>query len=92
MQDKAAKAIRNKQKKTFLDKYSYHLVFGAFGVILVGTLLSMLFSRTKKLTLTPVIEEDEILAHNENDYGYTLGANSMFEEWKLSDAKLIMNN
>jgi len=52
----------------------------------------MLFSRSKKLNLTPVIEEDEILAHNENDYGYTLGANSFFEDWKLSDAKLIMNN
>jgi len=52
----------------------------------------MLFSRSKKLTQTPVIEEDEILAHNENDYGYTLAPNSMFTDWKLSDAKLIMNN
>jgi len=52
----------------------------------------MLFSRSKKLNLIPVIEEDEIDAHNENDYGYTLGRNTFFEGWKLSDAKLLMNN
>jgi len=68
------------------------LVFGIFGVILVGTLLSMLFSRSKKLNQTPVIEEDEILSHNENDYGFTLAPNAMFADWKLSDAKIIMNN
>jgi len=51
-----------------------------------------LFSKGKKLSQTPVIEEDEILAHNENDYGYTLAPNSMFADWKLSDAKFIMNN
>jgi len=90
---KAKEGLKKRQKgKSFFDKYGYHIVFGIFGLILVGALLSMLFSRSKKLHLTPVIEEDEIEAHNENDYGYTLGANSFFQGWKLSDAKLLMNN
>jgi len=52
----------------------------------------MFFSKSKKIHLTPVIEEDEIEAHNENDYGFTLGTNSFFQGWKLSDAKHLMNN
>ena len=77
--EKAKAGIKKRQKKSSLEKYSYHIVFGIFGLILVGTLLSMLFSRSKKLHLTPVIEEDEIESHNENDYGYTLGSNSFFQ-------------
>ena len=77
--EKARAGIKKRHKKSTLEKYSYHIVFGIFGLILVGTLVSMLFSRSKKLHLTPVIEEDEIEAHNENDYGYTLGANSFFQ-------------
>ena len=76
---KARAGIKKRQKKNTLETYGYHIVFGIFGLILVGTLVSMLFSRSKKLHLTPVIEEDEIEAHNENDYGYTLGSNSFFQ-------------
>jgi len=30
---------RNAKKKNFLDKYSYHIVFGVFGVVMVFALL-----------------------------------------------------
>jgi len=91
--EKAKEGIKKRQKsQSWFEKYSYHIVFAIFGIVVVGALLSMLFSRSKKLHLTPVIEQDEIEAHNENDYGFTLGGNSFFEGWKLSDAKLLMNN
>jgi cathepsin B len=92
MVEKAKAGIKKKAKKPGFEKYGYHIVFGIFGLILVGTLLSMFFSKSKKLHLTPVIEEDEIESHNENDYGYTLAANSFFQDWKLADAKFLMNN
>jgi len=51
-----------------------------------------LFGKTKKLHLTPVIEEDEIQVHNSEEYGYKIGPNTFFTDMTLSDAKKIFNN
>ena len=34
---------RNNKKSSFFDKYSYHIVFGAFGAIMVFVLLQSLW-------------------------------------------------
>src|SRR4051812_13932783 len=77
--ERARLALKNKKKVTFWDKYSYHIIFGGFGLIIVISLLSTVFGKTKKLHLTPVVEEDEITTHNAENYGYKLGPNPFFE-------------
>jgi cathepsin B len=91
-QERARQALKKKKKTTFWDKYSYHIVFGGLGFIIVASLLSTMFGKTKKLHLTPVIEEDEIETHNSEGYGYKLGPNPFFDGWNLADAKKIFNN
>lgn len=78
-EEAARNALKKKNKTNFWTKYSYHIILGGLGFIIVASLLSTLFGKTKKLHLTPVIEDDEILAHNTEDYGYKLGPNSFFE-------------
>mmetsp|Transcript_27890 Transcript_27890/g.24545 ORF Transcript_27890/g.24545 Transcript_27890/m.24545 type:complete len:103 (+) Transcript_27890:190-498(+) len=77
--EEAAKAALRKKKKTsFWQKYQYHIILGGLGFIIVASLVSTLFGKTKKLHLTPVIEDDEITIHNGEDYGYKLGPNNFF--------------
>lgn len=61
-------------------------------MIVIVTLFSTVFGKTKKLHLTPVIETDEIEAHNSHNSEYKLGPNSFFQDQTLADAKQIFNN
>ena len=76
--ERAKEALKKKKKSSFWTKYSYHIIIGGFAIIIVGSLLSILFGKTKKLHLTPVIEEDEIQIHNSEEYGYKIGPNTFF--------------
>lgn len=89
---RARQALKNRKKSSFWDQYSYHIIIGGFIFIIAVTILSTVFGKTKKLSHTPVIENDEIEAHNQGNYGYTLGPNSFFQDQTLADAKKIFNN
>ncbi|CAD8149680.1 unnamed protein product [Paramecium pentaurelia] len=91
--EKAAQAMkrRNQTQPSFFEKYAYHLVIGAFGFVCVYALLSILTRSSKKLTTAPVIDEEEIAAHNSLG-SYLQGPNDFFKDWKFSDAKFIFNN
>jgi cathepsin B len=89
---RARQAIKNRKKSSFWDQYSYHIIIGGFIFIIAVTILSTLFGKTKKLSLTPVIEVDEIESHNQQNLGYKLGANSFFQDQTLADAKKIFSN
>lgn len=91
-QERAKAALKKRKKTSFWDKYSYHIIIGGFALIIIVSLFSIMFGKTKKLHLTPVIETDEIEAHNSEEYGFKLGPNSFFEGWNLADAKKIFNN
>jgi len=80
---KALQAIKKRKKNSIWDQYSYHIIIGGFILIIAVTLLTTLLGKTKKLHLTPVIENDEIEAHNHNNYGYKLGPNSFFQVKRL---------
>jgi cathepsin B len=90
--DRARQAIKNRKKSSFWDQYSYHIIIGGFIFIIAVTILSTLFGKTKKLSLTPVIELDEIESHNSHNLGYKLGPNSFFQDQTLADAKKIFSN
>jgi len=89
---KAIQAIKKRKKNSIWDQYSYHIIIGGFILIIAVTLLTTLLGKTKKLHLTPVIENDEIEAHNHNNYGYKLGPNTFFQDQTLADAKKIFSN
>lgn len=83
---------RNQKQSDFFDKYSYHLVIGAFVLICLVAFGSTLFRSSKKLSTIPVLDEDEIGSHNSQGYSFNLGSNDFFKGWMLSDAKYILNN
>jgi len=91
-QKNAQKAMQKRKKRSFLDKYAYHLVIGGFLLLCASALFSIFFSKSKKIHLTPVIDEEDITAHNSENLGFTLGPNAYFEGYKLSDAKPLFNN
>ena len=78
-QEKAKQALKKRKKNNLWEKYSYHIIIGGFTAIVIATLISTAFGKTKKLHLTPVIETDEIEAHNHAGLGYKLGPNAFFQ-------------
>lgn len=76
---KAQAGMRKKVQKNSLSNYSYHIVIGGFVLVCVLALISTFFGGTKKLSLIPVIDDDEILAHNQADHQFTIGKNDFFE-------------
>ena len=78
-QANALKGMKKRKKRTFFEKYSYHLVIGGFLILCSYALFSIFFSKTKKLHLTPVIDSEDIVTHNAEALGFQLGPNSYFE-------------
>lgn len=78
-QDNARRGMQKRKKRSFLDKYAYHLVIGGFLVLCTCALFSIFFSKSKKIHLTPVIDEEDIEAHNAENLGFTLGPNDFFQ-------------
>jgi len=67
-------------------------VIGGFVLLCVIALASTFFQDRRKLSALPVINDEKIEIHNQEDHTYKLGKNEFFTEWMLSDAKLISNN
>ena len=78
-QANAMKGMQKRKKKNFLEKYAYHIVIGGFLVLCATALFSIFFSKSKKIHLTPVIDEEEIQTINADNLGFTLGPNTFFE-------------
>ena len=76
---KAKNAIKKKLEKNSLSNYAYHIVIGGFVLICLAALFSTFYGGTKKLSLVPVIDEEEIAAHNLNEPDFKLGKNEFFE-------------
>lgn len=76
---KALRSIKNRSKKASLTNYSYHIVIGGFILICVIALISVFFGGSKKLSLLPVIDDEDIATLNSNEYGFTVGSNEFFQ-------------
>jgi hypothetical protein len=75
---KVKNAIRNKNKKSD-SNFGYSIVIGGFVVVCVAALAAILFSSNKKLSATPVIDEEEMKTHNDQGYSFKLASNNMFQ-------------
>ena len=67
-------------------------MIGGFILLCLFAFGSTVFKQTLKLNQIPVIDKEEILAHNSADRTYKLKQNEFFNNWMLSDAKYILNN
>lgn len=75
----ALKGIQKRKSKGSLSNYGYHIVIGGFIFVCVAALISVFFGGTKKLSLIPVIDEEEISTHNQHGYSFSLGQNEFFQ-------------
>ena len=57
---KAAQMNRSKKKENLLDKYSYHIVFGVFGVIMAVSLMNSFWKSGPNVNTTLVNDADFI--------------------------------
>ena len=78
-QENARKGMQKRKKKSFWDKYAYHIVIGGFLVLCATALFSTFFSKSRKVHLTPIVDQEDIDVHNAGDLGFTLGPNDFFE-------------
>ena len=83
-QENARKGMAKRKKKSFWDKYAYHIVIGGFLILCASALFSIFFSKTRKIHLTPIIDQEDIDVHNAEKHGFTLGPNDFFEVTKSS--------
>lgn len=93
MQERAREAVtrRTKKVKPFHEKYAYHLVIGAFVLILVYGLANSLFKGGPNVNTTFVNDESLISLRNSGDSSFKVAANPVFNDYKLADAKLLFN-
>lgn len=75
----ALRSIKNRSQKGSLTNYSYHIVIGGFVLVCVIALISVFFGGSKKLSLLPVIDDEDMATLNSNDYGFTVGQNEFFQ-------------
>ena len=87
-----AQANRSKKKEDFFEKYSYHLVFGIFGALMVMFLVSTFWKTGPNVNTTLVNDPDYINQRNGLKGTFTVGEVSMFADYKLVDAKALVNN
>lgn len=87
-----AQASKSKKKQDFLDKYSYHLVFGVFGVLMLVFLINTFWKSGPNVNTTLVNDADYISERNNMKSTFTVGPVKMFQDYKLVDAKNLINN
>jgi cathepsin B len=75
---KAAFSKRNKKNTSIYSEYGYHIVIGGFIVLVLLAFANTFFSKSRNPDVTPVIEEDEIAAHNSRGFTFKLGPNDQF--------------
>ena len=81
-QENARKGMAKRKKKSFWDKYAYHIVIGGFLILCASALFSIFFSKSRKIHLTSIIDQEDIDVHNAEHHGFTLGPNEFFEVMK----------
>ncbi len=84
--------VKKKSKKGIWEKYSYHIIFGVLGALLLFALFGGSSGETRRLSDILVNEEDLIIKVNSGKRPYTVEANSFFEGWTLQDVKAILKN
>lgn len=87
-----AQANRSKRKENFLDKYAYHIVFGVFAVIMAWFMISTFWRSGPNVNTTLVNDPDFIVERNNLGTTFTVGPVSLFNDYKLVDAKSLINN
>ena len=87
-----AQANRSKKKENILDKYAYHIVFGVFGFVMVWFLITTFWKSGPNVTTTLVNDPNFIQQRNALGTTFTVGEVSLFNDFKLVDAKNLINN
>jgi cathepsin B len=94
MREKAREAItrRTRKPKPFYEKYAYHIVIGVFILIVLYSLINSLWRTGPNIQTTLVNDEALITLRNSGDSTFKVAAMPAFQDYKLSDAKLLFNN
>lgn len=94
MREKAREAIKKRtvKAKPFFDKYAYHIVIGVFVLIVLYGLVNSLWKSGPNINTTLVNDEALIALRNSGDSTFKVAAQPVFQDYKLSDAKLLFNN
>jgi cathepsin B len=93
MKERARKAMaqHSKKKEDILDKYSYHIVFGVLIVLLLVAVINSLWKSGPDVFTTDVNDEAYINKINSQGLSFKVGPTSMFNGYKLVDAKKTIN-
>ena len=85
MVEKAREGIvrKNKKSKPFYEKYAYHLVIGAFVLILGYALINSLWKTAPNINTTFVNDQDLINKINDNGLSFKAAANPNFNVYLI---------
>ncbi len=75
-----------------LDKYAYHIVFAVFGIIIAFVVGSTLWKSGPNIQTTDVNDASYIAELNGKGISFKVGPVSLFNDYKLIDAKYLINN
>lgn len=92
MDDRMKNLIKKKNQKGIWDQYSYHIIFGVLGLLLLFAIFGRAPNETRRSVDIPVNDEDFIIKVNSQRRGFTVDANTFFEGWNLQDVKGILKN
>lgn len=95
--NKAKQALQGKlasQKggKGIWDKYSYHIIFGVLGLLVLLAVIGKTPNETRRSVEIQVNEEAFIQKVNADGRPYQVGHTSFFQDWTLYDVKQILKN
>lgn len=85
----AEEAIKKAAKKKNTN-YSYHIMFGLLGALVIYVIVMTFMNQAAPLHKVLVIDSNKILEHNDN-FDWKQGPNSFFEGATLADAKTLFN-
>lgn len=93
MKDRARKAMaqHSKKKEDILDKYSYHIVFGVLVALLGVALVNSFWKSGPDVFTTDVNDQEYINKINSQELTFKVGPTTMFDGYKLVDAKKTIN-
>ena len=83
-----AEEVLEKNKKKKDTSYSYQIMFGLLGALVVYILAMTFFNQTPSLTKVQVIDDSKIQEHNSN-FQWKQGPSTFFEGTTLADAKKL---
>lgn len=86
------KLAAQKGGKGIWEKYSYHIIFGILGLLLLLAVIGKTPNESRRSTEIQVNEEAFIQKVNADGRPYQVGHTSFFEGWTLFDVKQILKN